>query len=1452
MNFKTDSSNRRTICWLSLLLFVALFFSSIGSVDAQQQKGIPSDGKDFYIGFMPSSIRCPAVQPFIHVYALITSYYDNSVRLDYFDNNGVELQGRTYQLLGKHSIQVDLDQVSMRPSPGGEVAEYKACHIVARQPINVQYYSTGPASGGMFLALPTPALGKKYEVASYGSNTGTGAGGNRFSCNSTYLDSASSEFMIIAASDNTTVTITPNATTYRLQRTGATMGKNSGGGPSPFQITLNRGMIYWVKSMQDEDGLDESTSEVESDKPVAVLAGNESAFLTSTPSPNQPKRDLSIEQMVPVEFWDGKDNLSMPFVDSQTAQSGDDNIGEAYRVFTATPGGSKITWSEDNVRSSKGLTVDQYSANPMEWPNVQNGINATSEDGSAIFVEQYDYRQHNGNEPFPTPSQMNIVPISRYRKSFLWMVPDDAAQVHKRHFINVIAQTSQMTKIMVSKNGGAPSPLNSLGSFGKTANFPGQSLRDPIPLTGKRFEVSPGSYYATGDSAFVVYQYGNLGLDPDNDLGDNDDDDYYFSYAAPCGQSFGVDGSGSSTIKVDTTCGGWNFHVTDSLPLDNGLADIQLLNDPVGVYTRPGKVSFNTELDPSGYQVQVGSLSADFGVKVSNPLKDAYAAIYVVNRAGNDTVIEVSYRAPKLKLTPDSANFRYVIINGNVCTDFVLKNTGKATDRIFTIIDAKLLLNDGNFAIATITPKLPKVLKPGDSIKFTACYTALDTGLIHIDTIILKTDCFEAPVQLLGSGITPIIKATDIDFGQVQVGTTSCKTATITNVGTAPLVITKNWLLNDTVNFSFPDSTKLPATIQPGESITVTFCFHPHKAGSDTGRCDWGNNLVPPFLHQIKDFTILRGKATKSSVLWVPSRLADTVTCEQRDTFFHVNLTNIGNAQATIDELKIIGPDAAEYKIIAIQNNYSHPKVNQPINGGDTIWVDIEFAADLTKPAPKTYANRSATLIMTTTKNDSSTVDLESTVLHAELVADTKAIDFGRVVIGVLQTKKVILTNPGTAPLLVSSIVFPRPPIQSISNLIAGDIIPPGGSDTITVNAELLTPTDTLVDFTIDGLTNCPKEVKISVHLQAATLQVQGTGKTFDSTFLYCRNDTGTTNAINIGSTPVTLIKAEIVTDLTHPDGSQFVFTDGSHYDSVGVVLPSGGLATFKVLYIPSQKDGASALIRYTWDTSGVSWQTFAVLKGTGVLLHDSLSAQAIDTKPITAKTGDYFDLPIRLLQALPPTGQVYGVKFDVTFREDLFHFNGATAQGGMTIVNTPTAVSIGNGLDRISVVAMSTTPITSVPLLATLKFRVMVAKDLMSDFVISDAAYLDANKDSLCYVINQSVPGSFTPIDLCGDPTTRTFLNGNLRSALLAMIIPNPATQEARVRFDVNVQDAPVTIEVYNMLGQIVETVIKDVPYAVGSYVRKIDLADLPSGTYHVRLTSREWTDGKVMIVSK
>jgi len=1228
-----------------------------------------------------------------------------------------------------------------------------------------------------------------------------------------------------------------------------TNGLNSGG-QSPFQITLNRGQIYWVKSMQNEDGLDESTSEVTSDKPVAVLGGNEAAYFGDSHQSLQPQRDLSIEQMVPVEYWDGLDNLSMPFVDSPTPKPSDDNYGEAYRVYTATPSGSKIQFGIDGV-TTYTRDVSQYSANPTEFGNVGSGIAASSTDGTPIFVEQYDYRQHNTSEPYPTPSQMNIIPISRYRKSFLWMVPDDAVQVHKRHFINVIASQSQIGKILISKNGASvPTPLGALSSFGKTAYFPGHSATDPVPLVGKRYEVYPGSYYATGDSAFIVYQYGNLGLDPDNDLGDNDDDDYYFSYAAPCGQSFGIDGSGNPKIKVDTTCGGWNFHITDSLLLDNGLADVQLLEDKDGVYTRPGKVSFNTALDPTGYQVISGALSADFRVKVTNPLRDAYAAVYVVNRAGNDTVIEVRYTAPKLRLSPDSANFKFVVISGQVCTNFVLKNTGNANDRVFTVTDAHLLLNDGNFAITSISPSLPKILKPGDSLTITACYTARDTGVVHFDSIIVKTDCFDAPIPLQGNGVTPIIEATDRDFGYVVIGLSSCQSVTVKNIGSAPLTLTKNWLLQDTVNFSFADNTKLPVTLQPGESITLTFCFHPTKVGDDSTSCIWGTNIVPPFAHQKKDFSLLYGKATKSQVLWLRTHIADTVICEASDTLKHLFVKNFGSAKATVDSIKIIGPDAAEYKIIGYQGGQGAPL---DLNPGDSIWIDVVFTPDLTKPTPHRWDNRNASIIVTTIMHDTTVIDFVSTVLHAELTADIKSIDFGSVVLGVLMSQKVILSNPGTAPLHVSGVRFANPPVQSISNLNVGDIIPPGGTDTIIVNAELLVPTDTTVDIVVDALTQCPPQLLISVHIQAATLLVQGTGKAFDSTFLYCHNDTGTTIASNTGTTPVKLIKAEIVTDSSHPDGSQFVFVDGTHVDSVGVLLPQRGSHIFNVLYIPTQKDGASALIRYTWDTSGVQWQTYAILKGTGVLLIDTLSLQSLDTKPVMAHTDSTFDLPVRMLSGLPPTGQVFGIRFDVTFREDLFEFINAIGAAGMTVVNTPIIpVHLGNGLDKVTVIAMSATPITSTPVVASLRLRVMVAKDILSDFLITNAAYLGKNQDSLCYVLNTNVPGTFTPIDLCGDPTTRSFLNNNLRAAVLAMIIPNPAQQAARIRFDVNVQNAPVTIEVYNMLGQNVMTVIKDNPYSIGSYVRKIDLSDLPSGTYQVRLTSQGWTEGKVMIVSK
>ncbi len=141
-----------------LTLCVSASFLSIAvpqRVNAQIQKGIPSDGRDFYLGYIPPTITCGPPWIFIHVYALVTSYYDNSIEVSYFDpKDGHEVPGVSRPLKKQNSVQIELQTGQMWPGSiptkstedimNGEVAYYGACHIHAKAPINVQYYSTGP------------------------------------------------------------------------------------------------------------------------------------------------------------------------------------------------------------------------------------------------------------------------------------------------------------------------------------------------------------------------------------------------------------------------------------------------------------------------------------------------------------------------------------------------------------------------------------------------------------------------------------------------------------------------------------------------------------------------------------------------------------------------------------------------------------------------------------------------------------------------------------------------------------------------------------------------------------------------------------------------------------------------------------------------------------------------------------------------------------------------------------------------------------------------------------------------------------------------------------------------------------------------------------------------------------------------------------------------------------
>lgn len=843
----------------SVLLFLCLVLSA-EAVNAQP-RGLTSDGTDFYLGLIPSSIHC--FRDYVHTYALVTSYNDNKIIVNYFDASGNEIFGRYVQLQAKLSSQIDIDHFGNRLTPGGEVVEYKACHIVSSSPISVHYYSTGPASGAEYSVFPTHALGEHYIVASHPSNPGSGAGGTRYGCDGYYRDSASSVFMVVAAHDSTHVTIIPNGTTYRLHVQGVTTGRRVDGTQHPIHLTLERGQIYFVKSENDLDSFDESGSTIDADRPVAVIAGNEAAAADTIEAGSggktPPSRNLMLQQMIPSEYLVAKDHLSMPFVEFGLPHLPYNTSGQFYKMYTSSPSGATAVVQIDTMPPST-FVLTPFGLSPnVEF--VTQGINISSVDESPIMVEESDYRRQEarGNT---APTMMNVLAKSQWVNHCAFMIPDDASQVRKSHFLNVISRSDQLGHILIAKDGAQPTSLSAMATFGLDAQWASHP-----ELVGKRYALNPGSYYLTSDSNFAAYTFGYLCRDPDNNGGNNDDDDYYFEYASPVGEQFFANAPGSIAVTITKdSCNGWIILATEQDSANMGLASIELLNDSAGFYSTSAHISQNvtaTKLDVSGKS------DAQIAVQVINPLLKAYAAIRILSRTGRDTIIEL--RQGGLILSVPKFLFMHPV-GIDTCGSFVVRNDTAQGQRSFTF-NTLQLPSDSTVRITSTKPALPFTLRRGDSVRVNFCYRAVDT-LQFADTVLLGSSCIHIPVPISGKAITPLIMAWDHGFYVIK-DESECAGIEIRNMGSETLTI-DTFSIQGSSTFSVPDTIGFPISILPGDMKRITVCYHPIAIGIDSAVIHLSTNLRGKFVHAIKDSTKLFGRAILSSVTtknWVASDL---------------------------------------------------------------------------------------------------------------------------------------------------------------------------------------------------------------------------------------------------------------------------------------------------------------------------------------------------------------------------------------------------------------------------------------------------------------------------------------------------------------------------------------------------------------------------------------------------
>jgi hypothetical protein len=381
-------------------------------------------------------------------------------------------------------------------------------------PISAKVGSTYAYTNDASLLLPSHVLGNEYLVMNYRTSLSTG----------NYLGSQwvdmefPSFFTIVAAHDDTTVTVTAHAALAGgTDQTGGPTIQNLGPGGT-YTTTLDAGQVLQFLSSPDYTNVDQSTcfqdnegagnftafnyclgpdlsgSEVQSDKPVAVYAGNACAF-------------------VPFYYW-ACDHLEQQMFPTKTWTT-QYIVGKLQTPVNTQPNLYKILASEDGTTITTKPNVTGQTSPHHNSPcnrELNRGDSCmieTSENfiiisnpGHPIMVGQFMVGQNYDNATNTDkgdPAFILVPPVEQFRKEYVFLVPNTYAS----DYITLMATRPD---ISITLDG---NPLTT--SFTRIGNA------DAYVMTTS---IADGTHSIVADSRLGVLVYGY---------------DSYVSYAYPAG-----------------------------------------------------------------------------------------------------------------------------------------------------------------------------------------------------------------------------------------------------------------------------------------------------------------------------------------------------------------------------------------------------------------------------------------------------------------------------------------------------------------------------------------------------------------------------------------------------------------------------------------------------------------------------------------------------------------------------------------------------------------------------------------------------------------------------------------------------------------------------------------------------------------------------------------------------
>ncbi|MDW8271615.1 MAG: choice-of-anchor D domain-containing protein [Bacteroidota bacterium] len=637
------------------------------------------------------------------------------------------------------------------PAPPEQVYPGKAIRIRSTAPIVVYGVTRFCYTSDSFLAYPLRALGKEYIIASMADMTWMYPGYN--------LPSLS---VIAAPYDNTRVTVT----------LGGNANTETSGGLRPGQTrtwVLNRNDVLALATgnTAGREG-DLSGTLIRATKPVAVISGNQCA--------NVPTDirwcDFIADMEIPTDMW-GKVLLvprvptrrfaPMVKIFAKEPQTRIFRNGSYWRNIQTKGGTEGVGFIYDRATASGNNEIVVFSG---DKPIGATFFNTGQEDDWVV------------SDPF----QMTIYPLEQFQREVIFCTP--GSQGTPRFDQNYVAIVFPLTEA-----GTMPPDLEwGVMNGGRVQWQPlaaafGPSVGDVYPITvnGKRYAVKvirieDGVYRIRCSQPFAAYSFGFSNYD---------------SYGHPTSAAFAVQLPDTIPPRprfivncdgtVSGTSGG-DADVTDYPDDDAIRANL------AEIYLDPASRNYTLDYDP----FEVGtSRSTRWRLTVDDPDQDAIAYIVFRDRANNDTVIVVEYKARRITLQPSDVDFG-MLRKGDVATRTIdVVNEGSSPVRV-TRLEFK---NGGQGVFEIVNNPIPFDLQPGERRTITIRYTATNDGTVR-DSIGVGDECvFRYRRLVVGQTGEPIIDvshpvARPLDFGDVGVGTTANRTFTVFSRGTVRLTIT--------------------------------------------------------------------------------------------------------------------------------------------------------------------------------------------------------------------------------------------------------------------------------------------------------------------------------------------------------------------------------------------------------------------------------------------------------------------------------------------------------------------------------------------------------------------------------------------------------------------------------------------------------------------------------------